>query len=114
MTRITNADQVLALLRVHLERVRKTRRQTQESATKRGLPALQRLRGLARASPLSEEEIERILVAGILEEEFGALIASDPKFQQVIDEVLAILRSDNDARRLIKKAMVHLSDQPEG
>src|SRR4029079_6834883 len=79
MTRITNADHVLLLLRDHLERTQKTRRKRPSATTesKARPTALERASQLAASGALSDEDIERTIVAGLLAEALGDGVAND-------------------------------------
>src|SRR5262249_40038923 len=111
MMRITNADQVLMLLRVHLQRTEKTRRgKTAPSRKPASKSALQRVQALASEEALSPEDLERALIAGIFTEEFGSAAANDPKFQTMVDDVLAMIRKDQAAAALLKNAVGRLAE----
>lgn len=108
MTRITNADHVLLLLRNHLERTekgRKKRRKTDGGETRpvQSSP-LQRVERLAAADELSDLEIRRALIAGLLAEEFGEDVINDPHFQQIVDDVVTILQRDPKSEMLLQAA----------
>jgi len=110
MTRITNAEQVLLLLRAQLQRAQKARNaRTGATRNERRAGPLERTQGLVGAGALSESDAERALVAGLLEREFGAAVANDPKFQQVVDEVLGIIRADETSTALLRSALEHLT-----
>jgi len=107
MTRITNADQVLLLLRAHLERAQKSGRRKSERRAPRAGP-MSRVRELANTEGLSEAEVARALIAGLLSEEFGAELAAEPKFQLMVDEVRAIIERDEGGKALLKRAIVQI------
>jgi len=111
MTRITNADQVLILLRAHLERMRAVARTGKAEAAK-GKPAprqgpIERMQELTDTG-LSEAQFERALISGLLTEEFGAGLANEPRFQQIIDEVTVAIRRDPDGQNLLRQAIANL------
>ncbi len=111
MTRITNADHVLLLLRNHLERNEKSRRKrTPASGEKRPHHAgpLERLERLAAADDLPEPEIRRALISGLLAEEFGDEIINDPNFQQIVDDVAGLLQRDPKSEKLLSAACARL------
>lgn len=108
MTRITNADQVLMLLRSHLERAKKSDRKS--AAAKQGRPgALERAQQLASAEGLSEADVARALIAGLLAEEFGAELAVQPRFQAMVEEVRLMLEGDEAGRVVLGQALRQLS-----
>ena len=107
MTRITNAEQVLLLLRAHLQRAQR--------AGKRGAPSRQarlgpvgRLQNIASTEALSDAALARALVSSLLEEEFGSALANDPKFQRMADEVTMALSQDDASAQLMKQALAQL------
>jgi hypothetical protein len=107
MTRITNADQVLLLLRAHLERAQRGKRAgTERRSTRAG--AMSRVRELANTEGLSEAEVGRALIAGILTEEFGAELAVEPRFQAMIDDVRRIIERDDSGKALLKRAIAQI------
>jgi hypothetical protein len=108
MTRITNAEQVLVLLRAHLERAqRSTRKRTQSRDSKPG--PLERVQRLASAEGLSEADVARALIAGLLTEEFGAGFAAEPRFQAMVEEVWGVIERDEKARGLLRRALAELA-----
>lgn len=110
MTRITNADQVLALLRNHLERAQ--RRRGRGSSAKAPLAREStkvRIRGLAQTGSLPQGEIERAMIAGLLVDAFGDAAANDPRFQAMVDEVQRILSDDPNSRALLTSALERLT-----
>ncbi len=109
MTRITNADQVLVLLRAHLERADKTRRANRPGTPARKRSALQRVTEIASDSQASEDDIRRALVASILVEEFGAGLAGDVRFQDVVTNVLKMISEDGASSQLIDGALRQLA-----
>lgn len=114
MTRITNADQVLVLLRNRLERAQRSQRRdaTQRSAKREDVKQtpVERMQGIAQSESLPESEVERALISGLFMEEFGAAAANDPKFQLMIDEVLKMIRQEPATRRLLDRAVAQLTN----
>lgn len=112
MTRITNADQVLLLLRGHLQRAQRQRKKDGPGAPERKQirqGPLDRVQQLAGAEKLTDAGISRALIAGLLAEEFGAAVANDPSFQQMIDDVRQIIDNDESGRELLKNAVSQLA-----
>ena len=111
MTRITNTEQVLLLLRSHLQRSERNRRRGASAAKGGGKQGpLQRVQELANAPGLSETAIARAMVAGLLTEQFGAAVANDPRFQQMVEEVHGVIERDEAGRDLLRKAVTALTD----
>ena len=114
MTRITNADHVLLLLRNHLERTQKERRKRAKAETSGQKPAsqpgaLQRVEHLASVDGLSDLEVKKALIAGILADEFGNQVTNDPQFVQVVDDVVKIIERDEDASALLRRAFQQIA-----
>ena len=103
--KITNADQVLVLLEAHLKKYGRTKRAGAPAGGRERTDALTRARAIAAQDQLSETEIERALIAGLLEDEFGAGIVNDANFQKLVDEVANIVRRDPDANRLLQESI---------
>jgi hypothetical protein len=108
VTRITNAEQVLHLLRAHLERARNADRKGRgdAKAVKQARP-MERMRALNGAG-LSDAQLERALISGLLAEEFGPGLANEARFQHIIDEVTHTLRRDQRGRELLAEAIKRL------
>ena len=49
--------------------------------------------------------MRRALVSGLLAEEFGPAIASDPKFQELVDGVMRAMRADEACAALLDAAL---------
>jgi hypothetical protein len=114
MTRITNADHVLLLLRNHLERMQKQRRKRgKEEVPAQKSPAqanqLERVARLAAAEGVSEHEFQQALIAGLLADELGDAVTNDAEFVRLVDDVLAIIRRDPESSALLRAAQQHLS-----
>ncbi len=111
MTRITNADQVLMLLRAHLERSAKTRGKgaaTDAGRIEARKGPLDRVQDIAGAQNLSEHDVSRALIAGLLAQEFGEAVASEPRFQELVDNVLKLVAADEEGRALVRDAVAQL------
>ena len=107
MTRISNADHVLLLLRNHLERMQKAR--GKRASVKRGdagrqTTPLQRLERLASVSDLSESDLQRGLIEAVLADEFGADVSNDARFHGVVSEVLSAISKDERASAMLRDA----------
>lgn len=108
MTRISNNDQILLLLRQQLQRIsgdKQTRRTAKTGeASQTGKAAVARLKALASVEEFGDDEFERTLVQGLLTDEFGEAIINDPRFQQLVDKVWKIIASDEQSRHLFAEA----------
>lgn len=110
MTRITNVDQVLILLRSHLhksERARSTRKPAAKTTEQKS--AVERVGQIAADGQASDEDIRRVLITGILVEEFGSGIITDTRFDGLVVRVLDALKQDADGNALIEKSLAKLS-----
>ncbi len=110
MTRISNVDQVLMLLREQLQRLGKSDRSRKTAgggatATERRQSAAARIEAVMRVDTLSDEELGRTLVAALLVDEFGESAANDHKFRKLAEEVYRIIASDTEAKRLLGEAL---------
>lgn len=107
MTRITNADHVLLLLRGHLERTQKARRKRakpQAGAQQSRPTALERVERIAATDALSDLDLKKALISGLLADEFGDAAVNDANFQQAVDDIVAILERDDAGRALLDRA----------
>ena len=117
MTRISNVDQVLIVLRQQLQLLGKSGRsgksaQSGVAGTERRKSAAGRIEAVMRADDLSEEDLGRTLVAALLVDEFGEGAANDPKFRMLADEVYRIIASDTQAKRLLGEALNEIGQTP--
>ncbi|QNA82942.1 hypothetical protein G4G27_02125 [Sphingomonas sp. So64.6b] len=112
MTRINPADQVLLLLQEQLNRLGKDR------AAPRGRPApaqgptpepMARLRALAGRDGITDEDMKRALVRGLIIQQLGEAIGNDPAFEAVAGDVARIIGASPAGRELLDRAMRQLS-----
>jgi len=111
VTRISNAEQVMLLLHEQLGRLAKNRARRGDgaSATNAGTPApVDRLRALAGREDVSEDELKRALVRGLLTQQLGEAVAGDPAFEAVAGDVLRIITDSPAGRELLDRAMAQL------
>ena len=105
MTSITPSDQVLMLLRAHLERRekigKKARAPKLETSRDTQPQPLERARALATEHDLSSKEKARLLVMSLLEEEFGTGVATDPRFLSLADDIINLINENNRAKSLL-------------
>jgi hypothetical protein len=105
MTRISNADHVLLLLREQLQKIGQSRKErTSRSGPVRGSTPRPIARLQAMDSFGEGEEFRRTLVRAILTEEMGEAMANDPSFQAVVDNVYRMISSTPDGQELIDRA----------
>lgn len=110
MTRISNVDQVLLLLREQLQRLDKSTHSRKAGApsahgTQRRPPAAGRVEAVLRTDDLSDEDLAPTLVTALLVDEFGEGAANDPAFQRMASEVHRIIASDPQAAGILAEAL---------
>ena len=105
MTRITNADHVLLLLREQLQKIGRSRKERPGRAGEvRGSTPRPIARLQAMGSAEDGEEFRRSLVRAILTEEMGEAMANDPSFQAVVENVYRMISATPDGQELIDRA----------
>lgn len=112
MTRITNTEHVLLLLRGHLERTQRTRRKHSKTGAvtrKDGQRGVERAQAIAGSQAADEADIERAVIAGLLADEFGDALANDPQFHQVVEQIAAIIGRDDAGQTLLRRAIAQLA-----
>jgi hypothetical protein len=114
VTRISQVDQVLLLLRERLQRIDRSR----TSRSGRGDAArpatsgpLARLQALAALDELGEDDLRRTMVRALLAEELGDTIANDPGFQAIVEDVYRIIGMSDEGRDLIDRAARQLRSE---
>lgn len=107
MTRISNSEQVLALVRAQLQRMAK--RESTATKTHTGKPGTRPLSqremidALNSIEGLSDDDFVRGFVRALLTEEFGERHANSPEFQSVVDRTASVIQTDRDARAMLKQ-----------
>lgn len=114
MTRISASDHIMILLRQKLERAAALKKggKTQKvtgSAREDG-SNIHRVRALAQMASLSDEDIERSMIQGLLIEELGEGLVNDPKFQLIVSRIVELLASDEAGKRLLGAARRDLQE----
>ncbi|HYD86001.1 MAG TPA: hypothetical protein VEA80_00860 [Vitreimonas sp.] len=105
MTRVSNTDQVLILLRAQLQRAERQRRREAGSASAgrtAGAGPLRRLQALVGEGALSDEDLPRALVTALLAEDFGAGLVNESKFQELVDQVGDLIERDATCSALLR------------
>lgn len=110
MTRVSNVDQVLMLLRQQLQRM--TAGERAKRSAKTGAPrpqqrksAAKRIEALSQAGEFGDEELARMLVRALLVDEFGDAAANDHRFQKLADDVHRLIAADPKANALLRDAL---------
>jgi len=116
MTRISNVDQVMLLLRQQLQRMAKSARQQKgakvsPTTAQRREQALERIEEISRVDALSDDDLAKTLVGALLVDEFGEAIANDAKFQSLVGEVHRIIASDAETKALLGNALKEMRKQ---
>lgn len=101
---------MLLLLRAHLERAQKARKKHTPSTARKDVRSrlISRVKQLNTTDGASDDGVKRALIAGILTEQFGDATVNDPKFQLIVNEVLGLLATDEEAGELVNKAVTQL------
>lgn len=112
MTRITSRDSVLLILNEQLTRLATERGSTRTSKTagKAAKPSLDRLRRIAGAGTLSDDERAGVLIRSILLDAFDESLAADPRFETLADEVARMIRQSDGGDALVNAVFAHLRD----
>jgi len=110
MTRISQVDQILMLLRQQLQGKAKAERsgrgtRTAQTAPQQRKSAAKRIEALARTGGMDEDDLARSLIGALLVDEFGEDVANDHKFRKLVDEVHRIVSSDPQARAIMADAL---------
>ncbi len=110
MTRISNVDQALMLLRQQLQQMTKADRsrrgaRASHSSAQQRKSAAERIEALTRSGDLTEDELARALIGALLTDEFGDDAANDHRFRKLADEVHRIIASDTKAKALLAEAL---------
>jgi hypothetical protein len=112
LTRISNVDQVLLLLREQLERASRHRgaERSDKAVRTQNVTArpLERAKALAAFDGMEPNEVRRTVVRGLLVEAFGEGAANDPAFQAVVDDVFRIITEMPGGSALIDQAVDQL------
>lgn len=111
MTRITNTDQIVLLVRSQLQRQQRIRRtDSKEKAQQSSEQTADQLQAIAQLSSLPEDQQGRALIQGLLSQQFGDELVNDPSFQSVIEAVRSALASDEKSQALLSAALRELRD----
>lgn len=112
MTRIGNTDHVMLLLQDQLERLRKTRggRSGQVAAPGATPVPLDRVRALAGRDGLSDGDMKRALVRGLLVQQLGEAIGNDPALAAITADVARMIGESDEGRVLLERALAALSE----
>jgi hypothetical protein len=112
MTRIDNQEKMLRLMATALK-AKSERRVVGTSLVQKKSKApstktLSRVRRLIKAGAVSEEEITPLMFSAILTDHFGAKVAADPMFPQLIQRLVDIIRKDSEADLLVGQSIEEL------
>lgn len=104
----------MILLRQKLERAAELKRgqksRSVTNASRSDPSSVLRIRALAQIDGLSDEDIERSIIQGLLVEELGEALVNDPKFQQLVSRITELLVADVAAKSLLAAARQELTD----
>jgi hypothetical protein len=111
---ISNADKILLVLRQRLEdRAKSGRRNNLGSApaSTRGSPMLS-VRAVAAAGTATDRQLRRLVIQGLLADQFGGALLNEAKFQGVIDQVTDAICADEAASQLLSQVISELAVGP--
>lgn len=109
MTRISNTNQVIMLLRAQLQQLeRQAGKNTGTVKKPKQLGALSRLRSIIKNDELLEEEISEAIVHSILTEKFGEHVVNAPEFRGLLTKIVKLVEGDADTRKLLSTAIKKL------
>ena len=112
MTRITDNQQLIMLVREQLSRVSRSKIAKSNKVKNDGRPVqtagVSAAKQLAESGEFSVEELQRSVVQGLLTEEFGDGILNDARFQQAIDQIAQIIRDDPESSKLMQDSLRQL------
>lgn len=107
MTRITNSDQVLAVIRNHLQRMAKSSKASSPGKASRTgqarMTSAERLSALNAIDGLNDEEFARGMVRSLLEDELGEKLGSSANFLEIVDRTAAIMQADPQTAALFRQ-----------
>ena len=106
MPRIGTGDQLLLLLQERLATLGKA--STHGSNLNREANPLARAQALAAFEGLDPDERRRAIVRGVLAQQLGDDLVSDPAFAAIAADVARIIWEDEDGRGLIQRALATL------
>jgi hypothetical protein len=117
MPRITNSEQVILFLRNRLQRSGKSQKRNRTKSISGSLEIpkapLERVQSMAQGESLSDDDIKKALIRGLLTEEFGSGVANDPGFQKVVDDVLQAISEDENGVSLLESSILEIKAAPQ-
>lgn len=97
------------LLRARLQQMARASHQRDvPAARKESANLLANVRRMAKRDGLKDDELERTLIEALLAEEFGQAITGEVRFQQIANQVLDIIKRDQEARSLMRDVVTKL------
>lgn len=113
MDPVSNADRLVRLLRQKLELRNRAKRaqKTSEGQTVRqsGLDQIRLVTGEVSQAGGEPRQLHRVVVEQLLSEKFGSDLVNEPRFQQIVDQVFAIISDDADMSGLLAGVTQELS-----
>jgi hypothetical protein len=114
MDAISNADRLVRMLRQRLEERAKakvaSRTVSAAPVDARGLDKVRAVTGELAGAGAKDEQLQRALVEQLLADQFGAAMVNEPKFQQIVDRVHAIMEEDLDVGAMLKQTLFDLRE----
>lgn len=112
MTRITNVDQIVAILRQRLlEKDRSSGASRAVVSVKSGQQSA--LQALAGIEGVDDRRLRRAVIQDILADQFGRHLVNDASFQQMVDRVTSTLENDPGAANVFATVIRDLRAQAQ-
>jgi hypothetical protein len=111
MARISHTDRITLLLQQKLQEFAKVKaKQAQhtgkvEPKRQTGVEAVRALTQQFSRDGAETSQLQRLLVEQLLANQFGDVLANDPRFQQIIDQVTDAMRDDLELVALFNQVM---------
>lgn len=107
MTRITNNEQILAIVRSQLRRMAKQGKTARSSrAALSGaqmLSSREKVEALTGIEDMTERELAEGFVRLVLAEEFGEELSATPAFQRVVERTAKLLGEDGELAGILER-----------
>ena len=109
MDPISNTDRLVQLLRQKLSERAKARSPAgaAHGATvdAKGMDKVLAVTGRSAEAGADDAQLQRILIEQLLADQFGPAMVNEPKFQQVVDRVHDIMKSDPDVGLMLNQTL---------
>ena len=105
MTRITNSDQIMRLLRSQIDKIdRDKKKPAGVKGTQRSSP-LELVKSLAQDENQSQSTVKNALIIAILAEQFGEDLVNDPNFRGMTNKLTKLLSEDRETDAILEASI---------